>query len=702
MGKSRKTGRGWQQIALSFPALYALAALPAAAQDDGYKLGTIVIFGGKTERSFTDTAASVSVMGSEDIEAQGMTDLRETFSKMGNVIYTEGGSGNAGFTIRGLSAEGTTESFNTAPATGMIIDGTAQTVETMRRGARGLWDVDQVEVYRGPQSTLQGRGAMSGAVIVETKDPTFHFEADTRAIIGSQSRQELAFALSGPIIPDILAFRLSGETRERDRGIDYKFPGFDVIDQDKFRNLRGKLLFLPPGVPGLSFDLTLSDTYDRPGLSEATRPFFDRVFAPGADGNIEVREGENFNASLEVKYDFGNDLVLTSVTSWLDASALIYAPPGQKYFRDADWTDKNFSQDLRLNFGNEDSELSGVFGLYFGHFTQSRWDNMTYAHSPYYTETVQNFTRDTKNTHLSAYGDVYWKFVPGWTLNLGGRLLYEEVTGQMFGSGTLIGPNVAVDAKTDDLVFLPKLGLTYHLNDYQSLSATASQGYRSGYIAITTVTNDSWLVKPEYLDSYELAYRAEDPDGAWRLGANLFYSIYNDQQIQLPPDLTTVPITPARTASAGKSKMYGLELEGEYLFDNGLTIFGSIGLLRTKFIRFSEEANGNEFPMSPRKTASLGVLYDHHSGYFGSISATYSDSYYSTQSVGNAPHLKVPAYTRVDAQAGYRINDKVDLIAYVDNLLDKDYITSLSGGPPAIQADVSEPRTFGIELRARF
>ncbi|MGR3742656.1 MAG: TonB-dependent receptor [Pseudooceanicola nanhaiensis] len=675
---------------------------PVDTDDDVFTLDAIQVQGLKYGGDFVDTPASVSAIDSYRLEETGVSDLRESFQRFGNVSYFGGGSGNTGFVIRGLSAEGVTESSNTAPLSSVIVDGTSQTIESMRRGARGIWDVDQIEIYRGPQSTIQGRGALSGAVIVETNDPSFVPERDFRLVTGNHDRLEGAFVLGGPIVDGVLAYRLSGESRYRDLGITYNDPRNLIFGEDVYRNLRGKLLFQPANIPGLSFLLTVSDTFDRPGILAVNgADYFAREYTTNALSNVEGREGENLNVVLESRYQFANGMEFVSVSSWLRADTTIFTPAGNNYQRDASWQDRNFTQDFRLTFGTEDTEWSGLVGLFYGHYTQPRRDDITYDTGPDVV-TLQNIVSNDDTTHISVYGDAKWRFAPSWTLNFGGRLLHEEVTDRQVSYGALVPGDITNPAnffgRTSDTVFLPKLGVTYHFSEDRSLSAFMEQGYRSGFNAIQA--GGATAIEPEYLTSFEIAYRDRDPGGAWRYGANLFYSRYTDQQVTVGrPSGTSIPTS----QNAGKSEMYGAELEGEYLFSNGVTLWGSLGLLQTRFLNFqvgNRNYDGNEFPESPNVNAALGVVYEGANGVFASLSGAYTGKFYSTGAIDNDPNLLVGDYWRWDARVGYRFGD-AEVALFADNLFDTDYITSLSGSPPS-EAVVSEARTVGVELRVRF
>ena len=162
-----------------------------------------------------------------------------------------------------------------------------------------------------------------------------------------------------------------------------------------------------------------------------------------------------------------------------------------------------------------------------------------------------------------------------------------------------------------------------------------------------------------------------------------------------------------QTVNAGESRIYGAELEGSYSLGNGLDVFGSAGLLKTEFTDFvlaSGDLTGNEFPEAPAVTASIGANYEAANGFFVSATASYTDTYYSTGSIENDPALLIDSFTRVDAQIGYEV-DNIRFTLYADNLFDSDYVTSkfnTSFGAAPIEATVSDPRTIGFEISAKF
>ena len=129
--------------------------------------------GEKVARDYFRTFTSIGVVTGQEINDFTVPDLKRSFDLLGNVRSFPANAGNNGFVIRGLNSEGVTQPTKSAPIISVVVDGAIQNGEATRRGARGVWDVEQIEVLRGPQSTLQGRNSLGGAVLVKTKDPTF-------------------------------------------------------------------------------------------------------------------------------------------------------------------------------------------------------------------------------------------------------------------------------------------------------------------------------------------------------------------------------------------------------------------------------------------------------------------------------------------------------------------------------------------------
>ena len=702
------------------------AQLAQAAVDDpgeAVMLAPVVVEGEKLSRERFRTYASVGVTTAEDIETYAIESLDQALQRLPNVTSKPDGSGDANIVIRGLNAEGVTQPSRAAPIISVIVDGAQQGVEATRRGSRGLFDVEQVEVLRGPQSTLQGRNALGGAVIVETKDPTWAPEMIAEGEIGTEDRRSAALALSAPLIEDQVAFRVAGQIAREEKDIRYTNPAAASLKEDEFEEIRGKLLIEPNALPDLRALFTISHTHDKPGWNVVSGPdFFDRVFDDPTGTAAEFRDTYVNRYVADLDYDLSGGFALKSVTAMSDTEVQIWSPAGSTFDRDDTREARDISQDLQLTFEADDSALSGVIGLFYGHF-QTDLDSViaTDQLAPFGIPRAffQQLDATTETESFAIYADARYALTSRWTLLAGGRLLQEEVSSDFRGRALDVGATQAAIAQcavtgctpqavygsldekssTTNTVFLPKVGVAYDVTADHTLALTAARGYRAGFseaVAGSTAINE---VEPEFLWSYELAWRSRWMGDRLEVNANTFWYDYENQQI-----LTFNPAFPGQTVTqnSAESHAYGLELDARWQVQEGLEVFGAVGLLKTEFDEGQTTAGslkGKDFPESPAATITVGGAWRHSSGAFAAADATYTGSYYSFGDVANSDAREVGAYTVVNAQVGYDLGPAT-VALYVRNLFDQQYVTSIDS--TGANATVGEGRSFGLRLRATF
>jgi len=671
------------------------------------ELPALVIVGEKVERSYQATQTSVGVATQEDIENYKLDDLSDTFNTMANVRKFNSSRGNKGMQIRGISADGISEPENSAPTISVIVDGVAQSSEALRRGSRGTWDMRQIEVLRGPQSTIHGPNAMAGAVVMESNDPTFDWEMAAQGVYGNLDRKDGAIMLSGPIIPDQVAFRLAGEWRNQEKDIDQTNPEDDVLNEDEYWTIRGKLLIEPSAMEDLSVTLMVNEVHDQPATSTVNgTDLFSRTFNSGISGfsTEEVRQIDINNYSAEVAYDLTDRWAITSLTTFQATDLKINTAPGNTAFiRDDVRQDNNFAQDLRLTLDSE-SGLSGTFGVY--HSNNRKEADSFYNLAGFFT------TVDAQSKHeimtYAAYADMRYKFDNGFTIIGGGRVQGDKV--RNFQNSDVTGPAAGtpgfditfakdMDQTENYVAVLPKFGLTYDFNDKQTAGLTISRGYRQGFSQIVEETNSTIReVKPEFVWTTELSWRDQSIKGlTW--GANLFYNSYQNQQVSILDG----PILSSFNAEGSNS--YGAELEGRANFGNGLSGFVTLGLLKTELGEInasscgSGSCEGNKFPEAPAVTASLGGTYQHSSGFFASADASYTSEFYSNASITNDSDQLLDDIFLANLRLGYEFKG-LKFTAFVENIFDKDYLTGLTS--TGSEGTIGDGRTFGLQLDYKF
>jgi len=681
-------------------------AIVARPYSEVIELPMLTIVGEKIERSYQETQTSVGVATAEDIEKYKLDDLNDTFNTMANVRKFSSSRGNKGMQIRGVSADGVSEPENSAPTISVIIDGVAQSSEALRRGSRGTWDMQQVEVLRGPQSTIHGPNAMAGAVVMQSNDPTFDWEMAAEGVYGNLDRKDGAFMISGPILSDQVAFRLSGEWRNQEKDIDQANPEDNVLNEDEYRTIRGKLLIEPSAIEDLSITLMANDVYDHPATSAVNgTDLFAKEFDSAISGfsTEELRTIDINNYSSNVTYDLQEDLYVTSLTTYQVTDLSIKTAPGNTVFiRDDTREDKNFAQDFRLTL-DQHMGLSGTVGLYYADNRKESDSSITLAG---FATTISALAENEVQTY-AAYADMRYRFDNGFSVIGGGRIqrddvynfLDQDVVGAVNTAGFDITFIKDLDEQETYIAVLPKFGLAYDFTPDQTLGFTISRGYRQGFSQIVEETNTTVReVKPEFVWTSELSWRDQSLKGVtW--GANIFYNSYQNQQV------TILDGTTLSSFNAEGSISYGAELEGRADFGHGFSGFAAVGLLKTKLGDVnaascaSGSCDGNKFPEAPAFTASVGGSYQHRSGFFVSGDANYTSEFYSNAALTNSDVQLLDDILLTNLRIGYEVSG-FKVTAFVENVLDEEYLTGINSAGD--DGTIGDGRTFGVQLGYKF
>ena len=166
----------------------------------------IVVKGEKMNRSQQDTATSVAVITSDELEKSSYQDLKQLINRTANIGGTSGGEG---FNIRGIDQRGFSSTTNQTFS--IFVDGGTLNVQESSFGPISTWDLEQVELFRGPQSTTQGRNSLAGAIVLRSRAPSHTWDFRARVHGGEEGHQQFAAAVGGPIVKGVLAFRVSAE-----------------------------------------------------------------------------------------------------------------------------------------------------------------------------------------------------------------------------------------------------------------------------------------------------------------------------------------------------------------------------------------------------------------------------------------------------------------------------------------------------------
>ncbi|NQZ30604.1 MAG: TonB-dependent receptor [Oceanospirillaceae bacterium] len=668
---------------------YVLQARPSTNSVNGNKLPTLTITGEKVARSMQQTNTSVSVIQGDKINSSEQSSVYQAMERMPNIANDASGLPS----IRGISGGGATRGSFTflsgaRPRVNTSIDGVSQTWAGQRYLDIGMWDVQQVEVLRGSQSTTQGRNSLGGAIVIKSNDPSFEQESALR--LGYQNSAEkfdLAAMISGPIIEDELAFRVSAQRLTGHGYIDYSLPDNATPSWDpseiKRQEIRAKLLWEPANIPELSAKLTLSNSLQQGEYLN---------FIEQSDSNADCASLANLafcgQSSRTRRSDSSSSSIVGDIeyqlSDQLDAYLTLNRNHNVSKFSQSDGNleldqdEVSNSLEARLVFSPDRDKLSGVLGLYY--FDRDQTLNAG----------PNTFNGDDQVKTFALYTDTNYQITDQLQLLAGARIEREQQQRDV-----LAWPTTARESRVltdiDETVFLPKIGLSYTLNPQTTLALTIRKGYTPGAGAINFDDFEYYEYDKEEVITYEFSSRSQLLDQSLSINTNLFYSQYSDYQALYNRKLVNI----------AKGTSYGLEIEASLQASTSLNLFASAGLLHTEITDPGLQASalkGNAFNSAPPLTASIGFNNQLPSGIHFGGNVSHTGAYFSE--IDNTAANKAGNYTVANINLGYK-QPSYQVRAYVKNLTDEQVVYSYTTNSN-VKAVVGQPRTFGISLDYQF
>lgn len=493
----------------------------SGSEEETATLDVVVVSGEKVRRELKDTASSVSVKSGKDIEKEesGNASVHEVLHDVPNVVYTDTVGAPI---IRGQDTQGPNNGQNvfwggTVPRATINLDGHYLNYNEMFFGATSVWDVESIEVFRGPQTTSQGANAIAGAIIVNTKDPSFKPEAAYQLEAGNYNSRRASIAVSGPVGEE-LAARLAVDYAGRDTFIDYNNPRFQQgqANQD-FRalNARLKLLWLPNSIPGLEAKFTYShNDSNRPTQEAASAPFSGLKHWTTTMPSWKQKTDTGI---LDLSYELSNGLRLVNQAQYSRSSVQRYT--GISGEGDADIRQNNFSNEFRAFVGNEKARLSGFGGIYYAR---------TSTDESLLLRGLSAFDDTKKN--LGVFGELNLRLTDRWTLSSGLRYQQDEVVRN---GSSVLAPTPLDYTKTFSAL-LPKISLAYAATPRWTVGALVSRGYNPGGVSLNLTSRQWAYFKKESIWNYELFSRTGLLDDRLMLNTNLFYMDMRDAQYNIP------------------------------------------------------------------------------------------------------------------------------------------------------------------------
>lgn len=666
----------------------AQAEVVVDADAENKSLEVITIVGEKVERTLKDSTSSVSVIDEETLTNGQYQSIASALTEIPNVVSLTGAVAD----IRGVSGNGSATGFNSFTGgakarVSTLVDGVAQPFVADLSGDTGLWDIEQIEVYRGPQSTINGRNSIAGSVFIKTIDPSFDWTGAAR--LGYRDQDEFvdtAFALSGPILDDELAFRVTGQRvngNTYNRGLVYETnePKFDLNELDTQR-YRAKLLWSPKDNQALTVKFTYSHNNEK---GDSGRNYFSGrdpyAYEPVFQRYIKTKVN---TSTLSVDYQLNETQSISVLASYMnyDWGFISYealAAEDQNVLME----DNSYSVDGRFNFGIGEDDLSGYIGLAYYDREQD-----------FVSEGGFGYFGDDASTSTSLYGEVSYAISDKLNLIAGGRIEREdqERNFNMDFRGRLIKDKLD-NAKT---IALPKVVLQYEFNEETTLGISARKGYNAGGGALDFFSGEYYYFDEESVYTYELTSRTSTDGGNVNFSTNIFYNDFDGYQGS---------DSRRRITNIEKASSLGAEIELSVMVTDNLLATTGMGWLKTEIDEAASEFGaivGNELNSAPQFTGNIGLKYWLSDELTLSVSGNYVDEYFAD--IANTTERVAGGYFLTRVSADYSV-EEWRFTAFVNNALDEEELTVLE--PPGRGYEYGytatvDPRNIGVSLTYQF
>jgi iron complex outermembrane recepter protein len=624
-------------LCVSFPALVSFRVWAASPESEP-ALDEVVITSTYRPTSDLDVPASVSVLDARTLKDAGQQHIEDVLALVPNLNWAGDTSRPRYFQIRGI---GELEQYQGAPnpSVGFIMDD----IDFSGLGsAATLFDVDHIEVLRGPQAMRYGANALGGLIYAQSAEPADKAEAHLELGAGNYGEREYGAVLTGPVPELDSSFRLAAQHYSSDGYYRNVYLNRDT-DQRGELTLRGKWRYQPSD--RLRVDLTVlhiqvDNGYDAFTLDGSRNTQSDN---PGVDAQHST------GASVRVTYSGIGAATLTVIGG--------YAHSWIKYSFDGDWGNPvlwapfiyNFndvqnrlrdthSLEARLGTTNEHG-LNWLVGVYGFQLHESlHEDSSGIFYDPADGGPVPPVSDSLTGSHFQSrtgalYGELdgelfspLWRWTAGvrgdrWQARYGDAITNPDSTHYFDPGNNLWGASAS---------------LTRKLSDLQSVYATVGRGYKAGGFNIAQVSQllpSQIQFNPESDISYEVGYKGELLDRRLRVNADVFYMQRKSLQIKTSEqlDASDPDSFVLFTSNADSGYNYGLESDAQWQATERIGFGASVGLLQTRYHGLSQDGVAlpdRALPNAPAWQAAINATYRDPRGPFARVDVTGMGSYY--------------------------------------------------------------------------
>lgn len=726
------------------PAPRRLAAAPVAVAAQNAAANTSVLeevtvtAGKRGEERLQDVPVSITALDQELIQQAGMDNFLDYARSVPGVGFKITSPAGGRDDLRGgrrVNIRGIESGFDSVPTTAFYLDEAPVPVMDPK-----LFDVERIEVLRGPQGTLYGANSMGGTVRVVLNKPRlddYFYEAEATASASAHGDEgyRVNSMINAPLIEDKVALR--GVMFYRDEGgyIDNVLsqqPSTTRVDVQKDINTERSWGARLAATIQATDHLTITPSVFRQEIDIQGTPSYLRDMGDLRllQREIPEKQTNNFTLSaLEVKYDFGNGFELFSSTSYFESLALVtedltygntaYYGPAPDGGPRTTWAfteieNRRFSEEIRLSYRGEG--WNGVIGAFYLKEERDFWQDFPvgdlYDEYPDQTSLFTG-TQDSDEQQVAVFGEASLDVTDALRVTAGARWFDGKVR-QLTDYD-----NSPLSGRGSDSAISPKLQIDYHLGRDNMVYASGAKGFRPGGVNNIVPLSDPICTSAlaqlglsraptdfdaDELTSYELGWKTEFAQRRVRLNTSAYFIDWKD--VQKTVSLNNCGFSFIGNVGAAESKGGEIELAATPL--TGLDLSASLGYTNAEYTRSNPEAGvtaGDRFPIVPEWTASIGVQY-RFSIMNGRSAHIRADAQYVDESISDWPTddglpLIQPSYELVNLRFGMDLTDRLAVTLSVDNVLDERPVLDLYdvGSPYGRMMSTSRPRMYGLTFR---
>ena len=685
-------------------------------------LEEVIITAQKREQTLQEVPVTVSAFSGDFIAESGAKDIRDIAGLTPNMSIKSRGEAESTVFMRGIGS--LAPGIGADPAVGIFIDG--MTASRGTNATAAFFDVERVEVVKGPQGTLFGRNASAGAIaIITNKAELDQNYGHVMLGVGDQGQFRGQF-VGNMSAGENWAFRIGGNYNTRDGLYENTFTGQDLLDQNT-----GNLRLAATGI--------ISESWEMDFMVEAVNAKNNDAIVTNDDAFVKTvsqnkaprkQELKSTRAIWTNKWNLNDGMDLTSITGYYDHDVWVNPVDADEIdvpvvtFIEPQ-TNKTWSQELRLN-GSSD-RLDWFIGASYltedlGFTTDLNYEegivldllaglgelclDPDLPECAYQSETPFG---ENEVTSTAIYGDLTFALTDTVGLTVGARytkdkkkMYYDNpATDGILGvlDAQIFGPITDGHVYADESwsSFDPRIALDWDVSDSTTLFFNVASGYKSGGLnrQVNTYLPEMQILNSfdeETVMSYEAGTKSKFMDGNASLNVSVFYNDYQDFQLETLANL--VP----EVFNVGDVRSTGIEFEGQIMATDNLMLAGTYAYLDAKIKNtVYDDIEGNRTPNAPKHSASAQAHYfiDTDSGEW-KLSGTwmYSDTYWFD--IYNT--LDQPSYNLFNLRAGYETgSEKWGIAGFIDNATDEEYYTERF-----VFLDVANRRAAGRLYRVEF